>query len=78
MSCLLGLFPWLPFASLLYQRNKISAFLVADAVQYGFALTCDEHVLIFVYCNAILSENGDGAIVRRFAYTHQLAGKVDE
>ena len=78
MSCLLGWFPWLPVASLLYQRNTISAFLVADADQYGFALTCDEHVLFFVYCIAILSENGDGVIVRHFAYTHQQAGKVVE
>ena len=52
------------------------AFVVADANQNGFALTCDEYVLFFVYRDIILCENGDDAIDRRFAYTHQQTEKV--
>ena len=50
-------------APLLYQRNAITAFVVEDADQNGFALTCDEYILFFVYRDAILCENGDGAII---------------
>jgi hypothetical protein len=50
-------------APLLYQRNSITAVVLIDADQNGFAFTCDEHIMFFVHCDAILCENGDGAIV---------------
>ncbi len=69
---------WLPLALLLYQRNAIMVFVVADADQNGFALTCDKYILFFVYRDTILCENGDGAIVRHIAYAHQRTRKVVE
>ena len=63
-------------APLLYQRNAITAFVVTDANQNGFALACDEHILFFVYRDTILYENRDGAIVRLFPTLISKLGKL--
>jgi len=56
---------------LLDKRDMISAMLIKDPKQNGLALAGDEDTRFFVDCDAVLGEDGDGAIISSFANAHQ-------
>ena len=66
----------LPLSVLQDKRDTISAVLITDPKQNGLALAGDEDVRFFVDGDAILGEDGDGAVISGFADAHQGMRKV--
>ena len=62
---------WLPLASLLDEWDAVTSSFVSDSDEYGTSFARDQHILLFVYYNAVLCEDGDVAIVASSANAHQ-------
>ena len=60
----------MPLFALLDKRDTISAVLITDPKQNGLALAGDEDVGFFVDSDAVLGEDGDGAVISCFADAH--------
>ena len=63
-------FAGLPLASLLDEWDAIADTLVSFANDDGLTFACDQDIIFFVNGDAILGENGNGAIVRYFSDAH--------
>ena len=62
---------WLPLASLLDEWDSGMSSFVLDSKQYAGSFARDQLILLFVYCGAVLGEDGDVVIVASFANPHQ-------
>ena len=60
----------LPLSALLDKRDTISAVPIMDPKQNGLALAGDEDIGFFVDGDAVLGEDGDGAVISCFANAH--------
>ena len=51
-------------------QNAVLTVFISYSNEYGFAFAPDEYIYFFVYSDASFGEDGDGAVVRSFPYTH--------
>ena len=77
-SCLLGRPPRLPLPSLLHQGDTIPTMLITHTYEERIALTCDQDVLFFVHCDAILGDDGDSPCAGGEPHAHQGMWEVAE
>ena len=63
LASFLGGFARLPLSLLLDEWDAISTIVVPNADEDGFAVACDEYVLLFVNRHTIFGENRDCAVV---------------
>ena len=61
---------WLPFTVVLVKWSPVSTSLISFAYENGLFMTGDEYIFLFMYFDAIFSENGHVAIVSCLSHTH--------
>ena len=69
---------WLPLPVVLGPWDPVSASFIYFADENGLVLTCDEYILLFMYCDALLCEDGNVAIVCCLAHTQYRGWEVFE
>ena len=68
----------MPLAALLNERYAIATAGVACPYQDRLAAACDEHVVFAVHSDAVLREDGHGAVVGSLAHADERMREVAE